>query len=243
MAGAVFDSSGDLHKEGATPDSLDAPEGNGGGEHIDEGEDDGDEERIRDGTGGLEERGREVKDKVDTRPLLHHLEGSTENGATDIAASHPKRASKALEPAGPEACDGDRLSFILGIGDNRGEFRGDVVRVLRLTTKSREHNTSLVDTVFLDKVTGRLGKEIKTSTEDQTPSKLDADRDTVRSRICPCLGGIGDARGEEKANSDTCAKDDSMIGHNSETGYTHRIGSQRRVHHELFLGKFRTCRG
>jgi hypothetical protein len=111
--------------------------------------------------------------------LLHHLERSTENGATEIAASHPKRASETLEPAGPEACDGDRLSFILGIGDNRREFRGDIVRVLRLTTKSREHSTSVVDPILLDKVTGRLGEEVKTSTEDQTPSKLDADRDTV----------------------------------------------------------------
>ena len=225
----MFDPSRDLHKEGTTPDSLYAPEGNGGGEHIDEGEDEGDEERVGDGTSGLEERGRVVKDKVDTRPLLHHLERSAENGATEITASHPKRASEALEPTGPVASDGDRLSFILGIRDNCGEFRGDVVRVLRLTTKSREHTASALDPVFLDEVTGRLRKEVKTSTQDQTPSKLDADRDTVRSRIRSCLGGVGDTRGEKKTKGNTCAKDDSMIGHNKRVALTELVARDERT--------------
>ena len=231
----------DLHKKRTTSDFLNAPEGDGGGQHIDEGEDEGDEERVGDGASGLEEWGRVVKDKVDTRPLLHHLEGCTENGATDIAASFPKRASEAMEPTGPVTSDGNHLSFILGIGDDLGELGRDVLRVLGLTTKSREHDTSTINLVFLDKVTGGLGKEVKTSTKDQTPSKLNADWDTVRSRVCPVLGGVGDTSSKEQADGDTCAKDDSAR-QIRDRGCTHRIGSQRRGHHELFSGKFRTCR-
>lgn len=114
----MTESSNDLHKEGTTPDPLDGPEGNGGGEHIDKGEDEGDEERVRDGASGLEEGRRIVKDKIDTRPLLHHLERSTENGTTDVAASLPERTREAMEPAGPVASDRDCLTFILGIGDD-----------------------------------------------------------------------------------------------------------------------------
>lgn len=175
----MSDLSNDLHKEGTTPDSLDGPEGNRGGAHIDECEDEGDEERVGNGTSGLEERGRVVKDKVDTRPLLHHLERSTENGATEVAASLPKRTRETLHPAGPVASDGNVFSFILGVGDNLSEFGGDVLGVLWLTTKPGEDCASAVYPVFLDKVTGGLGKEVKTSAEDETPSKLDADRDTV----------------------------------------------------------------
>ena len=116
-----------LHKKRTAPDFLNAPEGNGGGEHINEREDEGDEENIGDGASGLEERSRIVKDKVDARPLLHHLERSTENGTTDIAAPFPKRAGKTIKPARPVASDGNRLSFILGIGDDLGEFGGDVL--------------------------------------------------------------------------------------------------------------------
>lgn len=181
----MSDSLNDLHKKGTTADFLDGPEGNGGGEHIDEGEDEGDKESVGDGASGLEERSGVVKDEVDTRPLLHHLERSAENGATEVAACYPKRATEALEPAGPVPIGGNHLAFILGIGDDLAKFRGDVHRVLGLTTKAREHSTSAINLAFLDEVTGGLGEEVKTSSEDQTPSKLDADRDTVRSCVCP----------------------------------------------------------
>lgn len=209
----MTESSNNLHKKGTTPDSLDGPEGNGSGEYIDKGEDEGDEERVRDGTSGLEERGRIVKDKVDTRPLLHHLERSTENGATDIATSLPERAREAMEPAGPVTSDRDCLAFILSIGDNLCKFRSDVLRVFGLTAKSSEHGTSAVNLFFLDKVTGRFGEEVEASTEDKTPSKLEADWDTIRPRICPFLGGVSDTRREKQTKGDTCAKNNSMVGH------------------------------
>ena len=176
---AVCDPSNDLHKKGTASESLNGPEGDRGGEHVDESEDKGDEEGVGDGSSGLEERGREVKDEVDTRPLLHHLERSAKDGASEVAASLPKRAREALGPAGPVASGGDHLSFVLGIGDDLGEFGGDVVRVLGLTTKPRKHGARPVYLVFLDKETGRLRKEVKTSTKDQTPSELDTNRDAV----------------------------------------------------------------
>ena len=147
-----------------------------------------------------------------------------------------------MEPAGPVTSDRDHSAFIFGIGDNLSEFIGDVVGILGLTTKSSKHGTSAVDPLFLDKVTGGLGKKVKTNAEDQTPSKLDTNRDTVGSGICPVLGGVCNTRGEKKANCDAC---ESRLGdrQNYSMGGTHRIGIQKQEHHELFSGKFRTCRG
>lgn len=179
------DSRNDLHEKRAAANFLNSPERNGGREYVDEGEDEGDEERVGYGASGLEEGGRVVENEVDARPLLHHLKRSTENGATDVAASYPKRAGEALEPAGKVTCGRDYFRFILGIGDDFSQFRSDVVRVLGLTAKSGEHGTSVLDTIFLDVVTGGLGKQVKANAEDQTPGKLDADGDTVRPGIGP----------------------------------------------------------
>ena len=57
----------------ATAEFLDGPERDGGRAHVDEGGDEGDEEGVADRSKRLEEGSPEVEDKVDARPLLHHL--------------------------------------------------------------------------------------------------------------------------------------------------------------------------
>ena len=117
--------------------------------------------------------------------MLHHLERGAKNGATEVAASLPKRAGEALVPAGPEGIGGNDPLFIFGIGNDLGQFRGDVVRVQGLTTKAGKHNTRIFDPASLDIVTGGLGEEIETNGEDQTPRELDADWNAVRAGISP----------------------------------------------------------
>lgn len=64
----------DKHTEGtddedaAATEALDGPEGQGGREDVDQGEDERDEETVVDGTSGLEEGGGVVEDEVDTSP-------------------------------------------------------------------------------------------------------------------------------------------------------------------------------
>ena len=130
----MSDPSNNLHKKRTASEFLIGPE-EIGVESTDEGEDKGDEEGGGDDSSGLEERDQEVKDKVDIRPLPHHLERSTKDGATEVTASLQKGAREALEPAGPVASSGDHLSFVLGIGDDLSELRGNVVRDLGLTTR------------------------------------------------------------------------------------------------------------
>jgi len=68
----------------ATTELLNGVERDGSRAHVDEGEDQGDQEDVVDGTGGLQERSRVVEDEVDTSPLLHHLERGTKNGLAQV---------------------------------------------------------------------------------------------------------------------------------------------------------------
>lgn len=80
----------DKHAE-STPDEkwpsskpFNGPERDGSRADVDESEDERDQEGVLDGMGRLEERRRVVEDEVDTGPLLHHLERSTQDCAADV---------------------------------------------------------------------------------------------------------------------------------------------------------------
>lgn len=72
-------------EERAAAETLNGPEGDGCRADVDECENERDQEGVLDGAGRLEEGGGVVEDEVDTGPLLHHLEGSAEDGATEMA--------------------------------------------------------------------------------------------------------------------------------------------------------------
>lgn len=61
----------------AAAETLDCPEGDGGGADVDEGRDERDEERVFDGAEGFEEDGAKVENEVDAGQLLHHLHQNT----------------------------------------------------------------------------------------------------------------------------------------------------------------------
>jgi hypothetical protein len=80
----------DDHAEGApdedsaAAESLNGPEGDGSRAHVDDGEDQGHEEGVGDGVQGLQEDGGVVEDEVHASPLLHHLQGGTEDRAAEV---------------------------------------------------------------------------------------------------------------------------------------------------------------
>jgi hypothetical protein len=65
-----------------------------------------------------------------------------------------------------------------------------------LTTKTDENVASLLELALLDEVTGGVGKEEETTTEDESPSELDTDRDAVSSRVGTSLSEVADDRGK-----------------------------------------------
>jgi hypothetical protein len=67
-----------------TAESLNDVEGDRSRADIDQSGNETDEEGIGNRAQGLEEGGTEVEDEVDTGPLLHHLEGCSEDGSAQV---------------------------------------------------------------------------------------------------------------------------------------------------------------
>ncbi len=119
-------------EDGAAAEALDGPEGDGGRAHVDDGEDHGDQEGVLDGVQGLEEDGGVVEDKVDARPLLHHLQGGTEDRAAEVGAGLAEAALEAVGPGGEVAALGDDAHLIFVVGNDLSQFLLDVLGVLGL---------------------------------------------------------------------------------------------------------------
>jgi hypothetical protein len=154
-------SQGAPEEERAAAEALDGPEGDGGGADIDEGGDKTDEEGVVDSTEILEEGGAEVEDEVDAGPLLHHLHGSTQDCAAQIAVSLPKRSLEAIGPAGEIAALWGHLQFVFMVGNDLGQFLLDIFRVPRLATETGQHVGGAFDVAAFDEVSGRFREKEK----------------------------------------------------------------------------------
>jgi len=202
---------GTVDKHRTTTETLNQPEGDGSGKDVDKSEDKRHKEDIADSTGRLEERSRVVEDKVDTSPLLHHLKRSTENGLANVAASLEEGTAEAVSPRSEVTGVGDDTTFIFSVGNNFAQFTFNVIRGRGLTTDTAQSDTSFFDLSLLNEVTGRFGKEEKTSTKNDGEQQLQTNWDTVRARVGKVLGSVGDAGSKHKTNGDAelVSRDDS----------------------------------
>lgn len=121
-----------------------------------------------------QERGTEVEDEVDTGQLLHHLDRCTEDGLSQVGSRVPQSTSETSGPRREVTILGNELSLVFVVGDNLGEFLGDVVGVGGLTSDPGEGGSSFVDSALLDEPSRRLGEEEESSSEDQTGCQLEA---------------------------------------------------------------------
>lgn len=172
-------SQGSVDHDGATAETLNGVEGDWGGDDIDNGENHGNQERVVDRAEGLQEDRGVVEDEVDTGPLLHHLEGGSENRAAEVRAWVGESTLEAVCPGRDVPALRDDLHLILVVGNNLGEFLLDVVRVDGLATNAGKDCSSVDKVTLLDEVAGRLGKEEETDEKDQGWEELDSDGDTV----------------------------------------------------------------
>lgn len=185
----------------ATP-LLNGVERDGSGADIDEGEDQGDQEGVADGASRRQEGSGVVEDEVDTSPLLHHLERSTEDSLAKVGVGLEDRAAEAVGPALEPATSRDDGTLVLLVGNDLGKLSLDVLAVLRLATKLGKRGLGLGDSLALDVVSGRLGKACNTTTEDETPSELDSDGDAVFAAVSAVLDAVVDAGSDEETESD-----------------------------------------
>lgn len=122
----------------------------------------------------LQERGTEVEDKVDTGQLLHHLNRCTEDGLSQVGSRVPQSTSETSGPRREVTILGNELSLVFVVGDDLGEFLGDVVGIGGLTSNPGKSSGSFVDSTLLDEPSRRLGEEKESSSEDQTGRQLEA---------------------------------------------------------------------
>ena len=147
-----------------------------------------------------EESRSKVEDEVDSSPLLHHLQASTEDGSAEVAGGVPETTLEAVCPAREITVLGDDGHLILVVGDNFSEFGLNKLRASRLVTKSFKNSGSLVQLALHDKVSRGLRQPKQSSSEDQGPEELNCHRDSVGATVCSILGTVVNARGEEKAD-------------------------------------------
>ena len=190
------------NEERTTTPLLNGVEGDGSGADVDEGEDQGDQEGVADGASRRQEGGGVVEDEVDTSPLLHHLERSTEDSLAKVGVGLEDRAAEAVGPALEPATSRDDGTLVLLVGNDLSKLSLNELRVLGLATKLGERGLGLGDGLALDVVSGRLGKACNTTTEDETPGELDADGDTVLAAVGAVLDSVVDASSDQETKSD-----------------------------------------
>ena len=180
-------------EDGAAAEALDSPEGDGGGEDVDDGEDHGNQEAVGDGASRLEELGRVVEDEVDTGPLLHHLERGTEDGLAEVGVAVEQRSLEAVGPRSEPGGAGNQLTLVFLIGNDLGKLDLDVLGFLGLTAQARKRVGGLGEVALLDVVTRRVGEEKQTTGKDDSPDELNANGDAVVGRGLQLLGAIDNA--------------------------------------------------
>ena len=189
-------------QDGTTSDLLNHDERGRRGEHVHEGGDERDQEGVLDRTKLLEEDGAEVEDEVDTGKLLHHLHANTKDSAADVGGRASDLALEASHPRAEVAGLRNNGHFVLVVGNDLSKLVLNVFGVERLATDTAKRCGSLVELALLDPVTGRLRKQSKTSTEDESPQELHSDRDTVGTSVASVLGGVDDAVGKQDTDGD-----------------------------------------
>lgn len=88
------------------------------------------------------------------------------------------------------------------VGNDLGKLIADVLGIKRLISQSGESDTRLVELALANEESGRLGKESQTAGENQSPSHLKTDRDTVAGAVIAVLGAIIDAAGKKQTDAD-----------------------------------------
>lgn len=134
--------------------------------------------------------------------MLHHLHRSTEDSSAEVRLAIPEAALEAVGPAADERSRGDDLALVLLVGDDLGDLRLDILGVLGLTSDPGKGLDGVFDAATLDKVSGRVGEEEQTTSEDDGPRELEADGDLVGLHAVEVLGSVDDAGSEEETDGD-----------------------------------------
>jgi len=92
-----------------------------------------------------------------TSQLLHHLNGCTENSLSQVGCWVPERAGETSHPRSKVTTSRHELSLVFVVGNDLGEFLGNVVGFCGLSSNPGKSSGGLVDSALLDEPSGGLG--------------------------------------------------------------------------------------
>jgi hypothetical protein len=121
-------------EDGTTSVTLNDVERDRSRADIDQSGDETDEEGVRNRAQSLEESGTKVENEVDTSPLLHHLEGGSEDGSAQVGRWVSETALEAVQPSSKVTRVWDNGQFVLVICDDFSQFLLDVFGAFGFTT-------------------------------------------------------------------------------------------------------------
>lgn len=133
----------------------------------------------------------ERTDEVNTSELLQTL---------DSAASCETLAEGSTDDLEVGGLSKTHLVFVVCL--DLGEFSDDGGVVHVHATETSESLGSLFVAVLLDQETGGFGKNEHADDEDDSPSELDGDGDSVAASVITVLGSVVDDGGEEETDCD-----------------------------------------
>lgn len=139
-----------------------------------------------------EEGGTEVKDEVDTSPLLHHLERCSQDSSAEVGGGVAERTLEAVGPAGEVSVLRNDGHFVLVVGNDFSKLSLNKLGSSRLITKTLKDTSGVFELSLLDVVTWGLWEPEQSTGQDQGPEKLKGHWDTVRTRIQSVLGSVID---------------------------------------------------
>lgn len=122
------------NEQGSTTEFFDGPEGDWSRAHVDKGSNESDEERIVDGAESLEECRSKIKDKVDASPLLHHLQGGSQDGTAQVTGRFRQAATEAIKPRIEVASLRNDLEFVFMVCYDFSQLLLNVIRIRRIAS-------------------------------------------------------------------------------------------------------------
>ena len=182
---------GSEEQETAATPLLDKPETGEGGNDVDAGCDQGDDESIAD-TGILEEGSTVVEDKVDTGQLLKSLETAT---------SRETLAKIALEAVEVSSLAEGELVLVVRSNFSKLLNKSGVLDVQLAELGQRL--SSLLRATLLDVPARGLGDEDAADEHDDGPGKLDGDGNAVSTSVVAVLGSIVDDGSDQETDGDS----------------------------------------
>jgi hypothetical protein len=144
-----------------------------------------------------QEGGEAYEDKIDTGPLLKHLQGHAKHDTTEVTGRIPS-TSEAVCPAGLHVCH-----LVLVVFRELVQLILDILRVDRLAAQSAERASGILMAAALDIPTRRLGQQEETGSKDESEEPLDRHGDAVGAGVHAVLGGIVDHSRKKQADGDT----------------------------------------